>query len=85
MLNVRTDTSFNCHMSKKLLTHVGCVCLCVCVCVCVLVTQSSLSLTQWTVALWTPVHGISQPRILETLAILFSRVFSQTRDQTQVS
>ena len=59
--------------------------VCVCVCVCVLVTQSSLSLTQWTVALRTPVHGISQPRILETLAILFSRVFSQTRDQTQVS
>jgi len=31
------------------------------------------------------VHGILQARILEWVAILFSRVSSQSRDQTQVS
>ena len=31
------------------------------------------------------VHGIFQARILEWIAILFSRGFSQPRDQTQVS
>jgi len=31
------------------------------------------------------VHGISQPRILEWVAISFSRGYSQCNDQTQVS
>ena len=39
--------------------------------------------------LWDPmdykVHGILQARILECVAILFSRGSSQPRDQTQVS
>ena len=34
---------------------------------------------------WTTVHGILQARILEWVAIPFSRGYSQPRDQTQVS
>ena len=58
--------------------------MCVCVCVCV---QSCLTL-------WDPmacsspvpsVHGISQARKLEWVAISFSRGSSQPRDQTSVS
>ena len=57
------------------------------VCVCVLVIQSCL-------ILWDPmdcsspgssVHGILQARILEWVAIPFSRTSSQTRDLTWVS
>ena len=32
-----------------------------------------------------PVHGISQPRMLEWVAILFSRGIFPTREQTRVS
>ena len=34
--------------------------------------------------LGSPVHGISQARIIEYIAISFSRGFSQSRDQTHV-
>ena len=52
----------------------ACVCICVCVCVCVLVTQPCQTL-------WNPVNcslplfvcGILQARILERIAISFSR------------
>ena len=70
-----------------------CVCVCVylCMCVyvyvCVLVAQSCLTL-------WDPidcsppgssVHGLLQARLLEWVAIPFSRRSSQPRDWTQVS
>ena len=43
-------------------------------------------MTPWTVASQTPsVHGISQARILEWVAISFSRGSSQPRDRTHVS
>ena len=57
-----------------------------CVCVCVLVAQSSLTL-------WDPinyslpgssVHGIFQAKVLEWVAIPFSRASSQPRNQTGV-
>ena len=51
------------------------VCVCVCVCVCVLVAQSCLTLCN--PMDYSPkdssVHGISQARILEWVAISFSR------------
>jgi len=68
------------------------VCMCVyiymCVCVCVLkVTQSCLTLCN--PMDYSPpgssVHGILQARILEWVAIPFSRGSSWCRDQTQVS
>ena len=60
-------------------------CVCVCVCVCVLVIQSCLTLCN--LMDYNPpgssVHGISQARILEWVAILFSRGSSQPRNWTQ--
>ena len=60
-----------------------CVCVCVCVSIC-LVMSSSLQPH----GLYLPgssVHEISQARILEQIAISFSRRSSQPRDQTLVS
>ena len=55
-----------------------CVYVCVCVCVCVLVAQSCLTLCD--PMDYSPpgssVHGILQARILEWIAIPFSRGFS---------
>ena len=54
----------------------------------VFVAQSRLTLfvTPWTVAHQAPfVHSISQARILEWVAIFFSRGSSRPRDQTRVS
>ena len=60
---------------------------CVCVCVCVLVAQLCPTLCDPTDC--SPpgfsVHGILQARILEWIAIPFSRVTSQPRNQTLVS
>jgi len=67
--------------------------VCVCVCVCKLLSHVQLFANPWT--LCSPpahsahqnssVHGILQARILEWVAIPFSRGSSQPRDQTQVS
>ena len=61
--------------------------VCVCVCVCVWITQSCLTLCDPTNC--SPpgfsVHGILQARILEWIAIPFSRGSSQPRDRTLVS
>jgi len=57
------------------------------VCVCVLVTQSCLILYD-PMDCSSPgfsVHGILQARILEWVAVLFSRGLLQPRDRTQVS
>jgi len=50
-----------------------------------LLSWKSLSHVQLFVTPWTIVHGILQARILEWVAVLFSRGSSQPRDQTQVS
>ena len=43
-------------------------------------------MTTWTIAHQAPLfHGISQARILEWIAVSFSRGSSQTRDQTFMS
>ena len=58
------------------------VCVCVCVCVCVLVTQSCPTLCN-TMDCSPPgssVHRISQAKILEWVAISFSRGSSRLRD-----
>ena len=51
--------------------------------------ESEAKVTQLCPTLWDPmdytVHGVLQARILEWVAILFSRGSSQPRDQTQVS
>ena len=44
-----------------------------------------VKVTQSCPALWDPVHGILQARILEWVAIPFSRGSSQPRNRTQVS
>ena len=53
------------------------VCVCVCVCVCTLLTPWSLP--------GSSVHGISQARILEWVAMFYSRESSRPRDRIQVS
>ena len=57
---------------------------CICVCVC-LVAQSCPALCNPTDYSGSSVHGILQARILEWVAVSFSRGSSQPRDQTQVS
>ena len=61
-------------------------CVCVCVCVCLL-TQLCLTLCNLMDRglSCSSVHGISQARILEWVAILFYRESSWPRDQTQFS
>ena len=58
--------------------------LCVCVCVCVLVTQPCLTLCNPMDCNrpGSSVHGILQARILEWVAMPFSRGSSQPKDQT---
>ena len=65
----------------------GCVCVCVCVCVCMLVTQSCLTLCDPMDCspLGFSVCGILQTRILEQVAISFSRGSSSSRDQSHIS
>ena len=59
--------------------------VCVCVCVCVLVAQSCWLCDPMDCSLpGSSVHGILQARILEWVAITFSRGSSQSRDQTWV-
>ena len=53
-----------------------CVCLCVCVCVCVCIQSLRcvwLSGTLWKLSPGSSVHGIFQARILELVAISYSR------------
>ena len=59
----------------------------VCVCVCVWVTQlcPTLCNTMECSSPGSSIHEITQARILEWVAIPFSRGSSQPRDQTQVS
>ena len=80
------------YIGKQILCHwatweVTIVCVCVCVCVCVLAAQSCLTL-------WDPmessppgssIHGTLQARILEGVAIPFSRGSSWPRDWTWIS
>ena len=60
--------------------------MCVCVCVCVLVAQSCLTVCN--AMDYSPtsssVHGILQSRILEWVAVPFSRGSSRPRDQTWI-
>ena len=60
------------------------VCVCVCVCVCALSCPTLCNSMDYRLP-GSSVHGISQARILEWVAILFSRGSSQPRDQTHIS
>ena len=65
-----------------------CVCVCVCVCVRARVCAQSCPILCNPVDCGPPgssVHGISQARILEWIAISFSRGSSRPKGQTQVS
>ena len=57
--------------------HAACMLSCFC--------RTWLSVTLWTVACLSSVHGISQARILEWVAMAFSRGSSWPRDQTCIS
>ena len=63
------------------------MCVCVCVCMCVLVAQLCPTLCDPMDCSWpdSSVQGIFQARILDWVAIPFSRRSSQPRDWTQVS
>ena len=63
------------------------VCVCVCVCVCVLVAQSCPTLCEaMDCSSWnSSVHGILQARILEWVAIPFSRWYPWSRGWTRIS
>ena len=66
----------------------SCVCVCVCLCVCVRArapTRLTLCGPTDCGLPGSSVHGISQARILEWVAIPFSRGSSRPRDQTWVS
>ena len=77
------------HGSVPLFCHSRvCYWMCVCVCVCVCgqwLTRIRLFVTSQTVAPGCSVHGISQARILEWVAISSSRRSSQPRDQIYIS
>ena len=81
---VRKTSEFKPDSSREV---TECVCVCVCVCTHALVVQSCQTL--WDPMDYNPlgssVHGISQARILEWIAIPFSRGSSQPRDWTWVS
>ena len=59
-------------------------CVCVCVCVCAQSCQTLCDPMDWSPP-GSSVHGISLARILEWVAISFSRASSQPRDQSFVS
>ena len=62
-----------------------CVCVCVCVCAHARSVMSSLCNPMDGCPLDFSIHGISQTRILEQVAISYSRGSSQARDWTHVS
>ena len=68
------------------ISNLGFMYVCVCVCVCV---SCSVVLTLCDLMVWgqpdSSVHGIFQARILEWIAILFSKGSFQARYQTRVS
>ena len=70
----------------KILLHWLCCLPSVCVCVCVLVTQPGLTLCDPMdyYLSGSSVHRILQARILERVAISFSRASSRPRDRTRV-
>ena len=61
---------------------------CVCVCVCVCVSRSVVSHSLWPMNCSPPgfsVHGIPQARILEWIAISYSREYSWPKNWTHLS
>ena len=62
----------------------ACMRVCACVCVCVLIYVQLCDLMNFNPP-GSSVHGISQARILEWVAISSSRGFSPPRDQTHIS
>ena len=83
-------------LSATHILHISWVCVCVCVCVCIYTL--TIYIWWWWLSLChvqffnpmacsppgSSVHGIFQARILEWVAISFSRESSQPRDQTWV-
>ena len=64
----------------------SCVCVCVCVCVYCVLSRVWLFVTPWTVAHQASLSmGFLQTRILQWVAIPFTRGSSWARDQTHIS
>ena len=80
-----TCSKINAKGSSSGMFFRGMVCVCVCVCVCVTQLCSSLCNPMDCSPPASPVGGILQARILEWVAILFSRVSSRPWDRTLVS
>ena len=83
---LKVDKSFYHHNSDKLMI-IRCVCVCARACAHMRM-HSIVSDSLWPHGLGPPsssVHGIFQARILEQVAISYSRGPSQPRDQTHVS
>ena len=76
-------------IAGRFFTHwaIGEACVCVCLCVCIKSLQSCLTLCDLMdrSPADSSVHGILQARLLEWVAISFSRGSSWTRDRTCVS
>ena len=87
-LHIYTCVYIHIYIDMSLHIYV-CVCVCVCMCVCVYVLVAQSYPTLWDSMNYSPpdssVHGISQARILEWVAISFFRGAFQSRDKTQVS
>ena len=60
------------------------MCVCVCVCVCTL-SCVQLFMIPWTILPQAALHGIFQAKILEWVAISYSRRSSWPRDQIHIS
>ena len=78
--------SFFVFLSQFQFPDLGYLCMrvCVCVCVCAQLCQTLCDPMDWSPP-GSSVHGISLARILEWVAISFSRASSQPRDQSFVS
>ena len=75
------------HLATGVVWQSVCVCVCVCVCACACPVLCCVWLCDPTdrILSGSSVHGISQARILESVAISSSRGSSQPRDLTWVS
>ena len=82
---LKTEGTNNIQHNRTKSEHLNIYYIIVCVCVCYSFSRVQLFATPWTVACWLLCPWILQARILEWVAIPFSRGSFGPRDQTHVS